>query len=116
MWLPPAASADLRERAPPRLEHAPALERREEPRGELRILRIERQHGLDDEGVAAPSARLNSFWFAIANALINARTRLGLANEKAGCAVSAFTRSSVAGSGIDACKVSHLSTTSGSSR
>ena len=35
-----------------RLEHAPALERGEKPRGDLRILRIEREHGVDQEIVA----------------------------------------------------------------
>ena len=35
-----------------RLEHAPALERREQPRRELRILGVDRQHVVDDEVVA----------------------------------------------------------------
>ena len=42
---------------------------------------------------------MNWVWLACANAPISERTRLGLAIEKAGCAVSARTRSSVAGSG-----------------
>src|SRR5262249_17525882 len=43
----------LRPRAPCRLEHPPALERRQQPRRDLRILGIERQHRVHDEVVAS---------------------------------------------------------------
>ncbi len=45
-------SAASAQRAAAGLEHAPALERGEQPRRHLRVLRIERQHGVDDEIVA----------------------------------------------------------------
>src|SRR4029453_17696539 len=59
----------------------------------------------------APSARLNWVGLPCAKAPISARTRFGLAREKAGCAVRLRTLSRAPGSGTVACRENHLSTT-----
>src|SRR5262249_38632120 len=48
-------------RAADGLEHAPALHRREQPRRELRILRVEHQHGVRDELVAGAVGAVELF-------------------------------------------------------
>ena len=110
-----ASERSLRPRPSAAFQYAPGAERRGEPRGELRILSIERQHSIGDEIVARAIGAVELGGVASAKEPISARTRLGLANEKAGCAVRVRTRSSVRAPGSSP-EANHLSTTSGSSR
>ena len=91
---------DLRPRAPHRLHHAPILEGRGKSGRELGIPRVKCKHYVHDEIVAAAVGAVELLLVRQRKAWINARTRLGLANEKARCSVRALTRSSVAGSGM----------------
>ena len=87
-------------RAAPGFERAPGAERVVKPRRDLRVLRVEREHGVGDEIVAGAVGAVELGLVGLRKGADQRATRLGLAIEKAGWPVSARTRSSVAGSGM----------------
>ncbi len=90
----------------------PAVEGACEARGDLGIQPVQRDHLLGDPAVMPlPSAAWKCSGFSIANECSSERARYGFLRSNAGCAVSAYTRSSEHGNHEPACTRNHLSTT-----